>query len=95
MDQKPTKDYANQIKRLRARMGLSQADLAERLGVSFPTVYHCGTSTPQLVRVQYPYGSLLVRPFGRTQTVEHAIRGTVESRGVRIGHARIMEVGEI
>ncbi len=69
MDQKPTKDYANQIKRLRARMGLTQANLAERLGVSFPTVYHCGTSTPQLVRVQDPFSSLLVCPFGRTQTV--------------------------
>ncbi len=38
MDQKPTKDYADQIKRLRARMGLTQVNLAERLGVSFPTV---------------------------------------------------------
>jgi len=38
MDQKPSKDFANQIKRLRARMGLTQVNLAERLGVSFPTV---------------------------------------------------------
>ncbi len=58
-------------------------------------VYHCGTSTPQLVRVQDPFGSLLVRPFSRTQTVERTIRGSVESSGVRIGHTQIMEVGEI
>jgi superfamily II DNA or RNA helicase/DNA-binding XRE family transcriptional regulator len=33
-----TRDYADQIKRLRARLGLTQVNLAERLGVSFPTV---------------------------------------------------------
>ena len=38
MDPKPSRDYAAQIKRLRDRMGLTQTDLAERLGVSFPTV---------------------------------------------------------
>ncbi len=38
MGPEPTRDYANQIKRLRARMGLTQVQLAERLGVSFPTV---------------------------------------------------------
>lgn len=38
MNSKPTEDYADQIKRLRERMGLTQVDLAERLGVSFPTV---------------------------------------------------------
>lgn len=54
-------------------------------------VYHCGTSTPRLVRVQDPFGSLLVRPFSRTQTVER----TIESSGVRIGHSQIMDVGEI
>jgi superfamily II DNA or RNA helicase len=48
-------------------------------------VYHCGTSKPQLVRVQDPFGSLLVRQ----------IRGTMESGGVRVGHARIMEVAQI
>ena len=58
-------------------------------------VYNCGTSSPQLVRVQDPFGSLLVRPFRRIQTVERTIRGTVESSGVRIGHTQIMEVGEI
>jgi len=58
-------------------------------------VYHCSTPTPQLVRVQDPFGSLLVRPFSRTQTVERTIRGTVESSGVRIGRARIMEAGEV
>jgi len=57
--------------------------------------YHCGTSTPQLVRVQDPFGRLLVRPFSRTQAVERTIRGMIESSGVRIGHNQIMEVGEI
>ena len=38
MDPKPSKNYADQIKRLRARIGLTQVDLADRLGVSFPTV---------------------------------------------------------
>ncbi len=58
-------------------------------------VYRCGTPTPQLVRVQDPFGSLLVRPFGKTQIVERTIRGTVRTGGVRIGRARIMEAGEI
>lgn len=38
MDKRPNKDYADQIKRLRTKMGLTQINLAERLGVSFPTV---------------------------------------------------------
>jgi superfamily II DNA or RNA helicase/DNA-binding XRE family transcriptional regulator len=39
MDQQlPGEDYPTQIKRLRARLGLTQAALAERLGVSFPTI---------------------------------------------------------
>lgn len=38
MDSKPSKDYAAQIKRLRVKMGMTQVTLAERLGVSFPTV---------------------------------------------------------
>jgi superfamily II DNA or RNA helicase/DNA-binding XRE family transcriptional regulator len=58
-------------------------------------VYHCGTATPQLVRVQDPFGNLLVRPFSRTQEIERTSRCTVESGGVRIGHARIMEVAQI
>jgi len=58
-------------------------------------VYHCGTPTPQLVRVQDPFGNLLVRPFSRTQSVERTIRATVESSGVKIGHTQILEVGEI
>ena len=58
-------------------------------------VYHCGTPTPQLVRVQDPFGNLLVRPFCKSQTVERTIHGIVETSGVRIGQARIMEVGEI
>ncbi len=58
-------------------------------------VYHCGTSTPQLVRVQDPFGNLLVRPFSKSQTIERTISGTVETSGVRIGHGQMMEVGEI
>lgn len=58
-------------------------------------VYNCGTSTPQLVRVQDPFGSLLVRPFSRKQTVERTIRATVESGGVKIGHAQVMEACEV
>lgn len=38
MDKRQSKDYADQIKHLRARMGLRQVNLAERLGVSIPTV---------------------------------------------------------
>ena len=58
-------------------------------------IYHCGTPTPQLVRVQDPFGSLLVRPFSKTQTVERTIRATVESGGVIMGHAQIIQIGEI
>ena len=48
MDQKPGADYADQIKRLRGRIGLTQMVLAERLGVSFPTVnrWEKGRSKP-------------------------------------------------
>jgi superfamily II DNA or RNA helicase len=38
MDPTPGGDYSDQIKQLRARLGLTQMILAERLGVSFPTV---------------------------------------------------------
>ena len=38
MDPRPGKEYPAQIKRLRARLGLTQAALAEKLGVSFPTI---------------------------------------------------------
>jgi len=58
-------------------------------------VYHCGTSTPQLVRIQDPFGTLLVRLFSRTQTVDRTIHATVETSGVKIGHAQIMEIGKI
>ena len=54
-------------------------------------VYHCATSTPQIVRVQDPFEKLLVRPFKKTQVV-----GTVkEVGGVRITHNQVMEVGEV
>ena len=38
MDHLPGEDYPAQIKRLRARLGLTQAPLAKKLGVSFPTI---------------------------------------------------------
>ncbi len=38
MDRKPGNNYPEQIKQLRSRLGLTQVMLAERLGVSFPTV---------------------------------------------------------
>jgi superfamily II DNA or RNA helicase/DNA-binding XRE family transcriptional regulator len=48
MDQQPGEDYPTQIKRLRARLGLTQAALAEKLGVSFPTInrWENGKSRP-------------------------------------------------
>lgn len=54
-------------------------------------VYHCATSTPQMVRVQDPFEKLLVRPFTKTQVVE-TVR---EVGGVRIAHSQVMEVGEV
>ena len=38
MDRTPGEGFPDQIKQLRARLGLTQVVLAERLGVSFPTV---------------------------------------------------------
>ena len=38
MDHLPGEDYPAQIKRLRACLGLTQAALAKKLGVSFPTI---------------------------------------------------------
>src|SRR6185369_2567161 len=38
MDSTPGDDFPDQIKQLRARLGLTQVMLAKRLGVSFPTV---------------------------------------------------------
>lgn len=48
MDQIPGKNYPDQIKALRARLELTQVVLAERLGVSFPTVnrWENGKSKP-------------------------------------------------
>lgn len=48
MDRQPGEDCALQIKRLRARLGLTQMALAERLGVSFPTInrWENGKSRP-------------------------------------------------
>ncbi len=48
MDHLPGEDYPAQIRRLRARLGLTQAALAQELGVSFPTInrWENGKSRP-------------------------------------------------
>jgi putative transcriptional regulator len=48
MDHLPGEDYPAQLKRLRARLGLTQAALAKALGVSFPTInrWENGKSRP-------------------------------------------------
>ena len=48
MNRSPGNDYPAHIKRLRARLDLTQAALAERLGVSFPTInrWEKGKSRP-------------------------------------------------
>ncbi len=48
MTERMTDDYPEQIKSLRAKLGLTQVALAERLGVSFPTVnrWENGKSRP-------------------------------------------------
>ena len=48
MDRTPGDNFPDQIKQLRARLGLTQVVLAERLGVSFPTVnrWENGKSKP-------------------------------------------------
>lgn len=47
-DELPGEDYPKQIKRLRDRLGLTQVDLADRLGVSYPTInrWENGKSRP-------------------------------------------------
>ena len=48
MDASPGQNFSQQIKRLRSRLGLTQMNLATRLGVSFPTVnrWENGKSAP-------------------------------------------------
>lgn len=48
MDRVPGNDFPEQIKQLRSRLGLTQVMLADRLGVSFPTVnrWENGKSVP-------------------------------------------------
>jgi superfamily II DNA or RNA helicase/DNA-binding XRE family transcriptional regulator len=57
MDHPPGEDYPAQLKRLRARLGLTQAALARALGVSFPTInrWENGKSRPS----QLPWNQLL------------------------------------
>ena len=57
--------------------------------------YHCGTPTPQMVRVQDPFDRLLVRPFSKSQTVTRTITATVESGGVRVSQQQVTEAGEV
>ncbi len=56
--------------------------------------WNCATPTPQLVRVQDPFGKLLVRPFNKSQTVTRSITATIETGGVRIPQQQITEAGE-
>lgn len=58
-------------------------------------VYHCATPTPQIIRVQDPFNKLLVRLFSKTQAVERTISATIQTGGVRIGPAQILEAGEV
>ena len=58
-------------------------------------VYNCATPIPQMIRVQDPFHKLLVRPFTKTQKVERTIRATVKMGGVRVGHAQVMEAGDV
>jgi superfamily II DNA or RNA helicase/DNA-binding XRE family transcriptional regulator len=57
VDRTPGDDFPDQIKQLRSRLGLTQVELAERLGVSFPTVnrWENGKSRPS----QLPWTRLL------------------------------------
>ncbi len=55
-------------------------------------VYHCATSTPQLVFVQDPFLSLLVKPFRATKSV--MAQGEREVSGVRIAYASVLSAGE-
>ena len=57
MDRTPSDDYPDQIKRLRARLGLTQVALAKTLGVSFPTInrWENGKTRPS----QLSWGRLL------------------------------------
>ena len=57
--------------------------------------YHCATPAPQLVRVQDPFGKLLVRPFSRAQTATRTITATVETGGARISQQQVTEAGEV
>lgn len=59
-----------------------------------PSAYHCATPTPQLGRVQDPFGKLLVRPFSKSQTMTRTITATVETSGARISQQQITEAGE-
>lgn len=58
-------------------------------------VYQCASPAPQLIRVQDPFGTLLVRPVTTTQTVERTIQATIEKKGYRIGYSQIMEAGKL
>jgi hypothetical protein len=64
----------------------------------------CATPNPEMARVQEPFEKLLVRPFTKPQVVDLPVaplRSAAQARtvrelgGVRIGHAQIMEVGEL
>ena len=68
-----TDDYPKQIKSLRAKLGLTQVALAERLGVSFPTVnrWENGKSRPSQLSWQaiLDLSNLFLHPLDRRQSV--------------------------
>ena len=69
MAQKLAADYPEQIKILRAKLGLTQVALAERLGVSFPTVnrWENGKSKPS----QLSWQAILELDKEETEITEH------------------------
>lgn len=69
MAQKLAADYPEQIKSLRAKLGLTQVALAERLGVSFPTVnrWENGKSKPS----QLSWQAILELDKEETEITEH------------------------
>ncbi|MEO2036330.1 MAG: helicase-related protein, partial [Planctomycetaceae bacterium] len=76
MDRSPGEDFSNQIKRLRARLGLTQVVLAERLGVSFPTVNRWENSKSKPSQLSW---NRLRELAGETDARHESVTGTGES----------------
>jgi superfamily II DNA or RNA helicase/DNA-binding XRE family transcriptional regulator len=69
MDFEPTSDYPAQIKELRAKLGLTQASLADRLGVSFPTVNRWENGKAQPSQLSWNRLLEIAREFSTTNHV--------------------------